>query len=896
MSTSREKYEGMSIDLIRNGTDQCRCALKRFGKKKEFRKANSQLSKRQWRDQLDLIDIRFDDLDKRIESVLRRARNLLVDSSNMNGFNMDEDEDEDMGYDVASDSGSDQIGEITDYSFEEGVMVSSTIEKHPYASSATTNSNKGGKRKLTREKTRDTSKKQKRENTALKRNSSVNKMPRRQHHRTRKSSSNSYESRVFEEDSCDQLSASRSGKGAGGDFRPFDKNNLDRRDLSTTYIHRRNITSTGIHQNKRTSESTGRKSGCEESGAVKSTRVRGRNTKAPQLDAGGIAASFSGMIEDVDGVDLTIQGLYDSLGAATLVPDINTARGVQASLRDRDVMISIPNACETLSNEFPSPRSNEILLQLPVMFDDSSFIDHERSDASVSIFNTLLELMKRQGKNSIQELVSMNSRNLLSHLDLLHCAIGLIRRNINSYLKPSDGSIHTIFSKKAFLKMVMLQIIDLLYSQLLPKQWGSPKKIPVQVYERVCALRDELGQTTHTVEDFSKIILTFPCQKWYASTLPVYHDGSSIWYVSSVAPGTLESFWQGETIATGKFPTCERSCSSPGSFVVNPMCSDLGSSSKANSRIFKFKKFIPRIEIDALWGLMAWFARSCSSNTTLDLRWRFTASLFTFKTGSLGQIISGNSDIHFLPPSANQIRCCAEELLKLTLLLESGAMDPLPADDGILVKILEKSVALYSQRQSEQMTSQVSNLSNTISRKDIKIVFKAWQESDLSHIMGEKNLAEPLSVLFLRDLFELKHPSESSFFSLVPSSEVLTNVLHLLHKWIIRMPNKKARWSRFGDTLLSYVNRTLKDAGSIAPKIVISSDDDIGDVFAQCFSKNNAAPSGRSVESSRAASLCEALVYIVVLVRDRRAGLTSERDNTFPLQVNLQFCEMVSVP
>ena len=149
---SRKKYEEMSLDLIRNGTDQCRCALKRFGKKKEFRKANPKISKQQWRKNLEHIDIKFDHLDKQVEEVLQRARTLVTNSSSINGFDAIDDEQDSIDYADEGDLGSNHFHDFDGMEpigdFGEDTVRPDKVEKHRYASNVKRKSNTKRKRTL----------------------------------------------------------------------------------------------------------------------------------------------------------------------------------------------------------------------------------------------------------------------------------------------------------------------------------------------------------------------------------------------------------------------------------------------------------------------------------------------------------------------------------------------------------------------------------------------------------------------------------------------------------------------------------------------------------------------------------------------------------------------------
>ena len=171
------------------------------------------------------------------------------------------------------------------------------------------------------------------------------------------------------------------------------------------------------------------------------------------------------------------------------------------------------------------------------------------------------------------------------------------------------------------------------------------------------------------------------------------------------------------------------------------------------------------------------------------IRWRLIVSQFTYATGSLGQFPSTN-DVA-APPSDAQLQCCREEIHRFSLLLRSGALDPMPNDDGMFLKLLLKCITLNADDPSALSLPKM--FIKTISKHDRKIAFKAWQESDVSYFVdtGVSN-SDPLSRRLLLELSESDSQS-SSLYSLVPNENV-SAVLHLLKDWLHRIPNKRARW------------------------------------------------------------------------------------------------------
>ena len=77
MDISCQQYEDLCTrkELMRDGRDQCRCALKRFGKGKEFRKAKRQRPKSTWKALMLGLTLYM-----RVESILRVQENVWTNA------------------------------------------------------------------------------------------------------------------------------------------------------------------------------------------------------------------------------------------------------------------------------------------------------------------------------------------------------------------------------------------------------------------------------------------------------------------------------------------------------------------------------------------------------------------------------------------------------------------------------------------------------------------------------------------------------------------------------------------------------------------------------------------------------------------------------------------------
>ena len=168
------------------------------------------------------------------------------------------------------------------------------------------------------------------------------------------------------------------------------------------------------------------------------------------------------------------------------------------------------------------------------------------SDASKDILQSLLGIIQRDGLVTLMDLLLYGASNEIKvlHLRLLATLVSLLKCGLGSALVPEDGLLHTLFgtsSKCAFIEELLLQIIDVLYSQCCPSAWGdcARGKIPVFVMREVQKLSDSIGKVVPIVEAVSRLLTTqFACQSWYASALSDTNGN----FVSSVSPVTFSNY------------------------------------------------------------------------------------------------------------------------------------------------------------------------------------------------------------------------------------------------------------------------------------------------------------------------------------------------------------------
>jgi len=234
-----------------------------------------------------------------------------------------------------------------------------------------------------------------------------------------------------------------------------------------------------------------------------------------------------------------------------------------------------------------------------------------------------------------------------------------------------------------------------------------------------------------------------------------------------------------------------------------------------------FKTSIPRLEIEAIWTIFAYFnSHEPFSNNNEGYRWRILISLFLSVAGVLGDK-SSVATMEPLPPSKSQLTCCALEIRFFSILLKSGNFNPLPGNDVILEKLLSKSIALLVDSIRYDFNARDSFLKAHQGVENSKTIRNIWDSSDL---MNEKSIIETDNLTlaskvsgYLSDLID--EEAILNYLAQAPHQPLLRSCLALCLYWG-RNCIKKARKIRFERTMSSII-QTFKSKAESFEEIAI---------------------------------------------------------------------------
>ncbi len=773
-------------EIIRDGTDQCRAALKRFGSKKHFRqnKDSGLISKKHWKKQIDTLDLKFDELDKDVEAIVRHSRRLWELAKT--GYCDDAPDSLDNIYESFSDN--DDVDDINEYSVND-LMTSKNSDLHPHASKV----------------------------------------------RQKRSRSHVF-FRGIKSDKRKRRKIERVIRGVSGDLSNNQKQNNREPNLGTLGRKgdRNNTTSrtqSVVNRKKRQNQESMTRSN-ERSTSLNETSLANRTESndligGRHLDDKGDARETDLFEEDENVSEppvgwLTEEKLFNELFTSNYSGDSDNTKKVDKSCTIREV-------CNTLLASYSTDILGSIstLKRLPLLLNSQQLIvDSNAHDIAALVFETLLQIFKDFGSISLQEIIQTRQDMVANHVELLICTMKVLKLNLQDHLVASDGIMYKIFtinSEKSIVQFTTLQLLDVIYSQLLPKAWGDPTSVTSEVYVLLKRLRDSIGSLVHINEIASILLLKrLQCQKWQKSK-------SNKWFVSSIPSGMSSVYYTG--------------------------CEDINST--VTIRLRALGRTCPRTEIEAIWALMAFLAGSKSYGSDSSFIWKILPSLFTFQTGVFGK----QSDTP-LPPSDSQIQRCAKEIKYLSYLLDSCALNPLPSDDTILAKILQRAVHLDSESSSlEKRWSRSDIMTQTIKKHDFKIAESSWRETEITITSDIENCLAK----WLLTKYNAESNGDPSLFSLSCDSDILRNCLLLISSWIVQIPNKKARWNRCQEYLSAMMKVLTNSTSSSLNSCTKRKGDDFADLFSASSSHSQSKEStAQLAKRHSSATLLVGIIYTCI--------------------------------
>jgi len=237
--------------------------------------------------------------------------------------------------------------------------------------------------------------------------------------------------------------------------------------------------------------------------------------------------------------------------------------------------------------------------------------------------------------------------------------------------------------------------------------------------------------------------------------------------------------------------------------------------SGSNIRWELLSSCLARKEIDALWTLLNFFSKFESGlEASSSFRWKLIMTMFETPAGVLGSTLP-SKHCFYDPPSDTHVKACIREIRHLCTLLSNGALDPLQADNAVVIKIFLSCVFLEHTRVmcSEHIGSRTVKIERII-QKSVECM---WRESDVIRCLST-SFAEDQLALAIEELSTFYYGDRpNGMFSLASDSVLLRAALHFVKLWIERHPDKRARWLRLNNSIQLMLNGCEEIGSAIPP-------------------------------------------------------------------------------
>jgi len=408
-------------------------------------------------------------------------------------------------------------------------------------------------------------------------------------------------------------------------------------------------------------------------------------------------------------------------------------------------------------------------------------VDDRQKHTVITVFETLLFIFQTKG-STLLDILQTNPLVASFHMKCWSLVFRMIEKKHSAKVSKDDGLIYKVFANHTILaKHLLLQVIDVLYSQLLWEEWGQTPILSVGAFDELRSLCISIGSVVPLLPIVCGLITKLGKQRWYISLSydRKENEPGVTPFVSAIDPSMHVRF-----IMTGELDSFEP-----------PQESRLGS----------LKRMIPREEIEAIWSIIG-YTSCCSTVSTLsapDFKQPqvLLARLVFYDCGSLP-----DSTNEHLPPSRMQLDTCAKEIKWIDSLLSTRLLGDLPAMDSFVKQVIDKSVML-------EVFDVVLGLLPTASPARVnKTVKQLWEYSCLNGSLPELGSGLQADLMDVNDIFATN--ATNNIYSILPSSVLLQRCVSLAASYAIIVMKKNIRWKSYRNVLQSlasdFVSRAVE--------------------------------------------------------------------------------------
>jgi len=349
-------------------------------------------------------------------------------------------------------------------------------------------------------------------------------------------------------------------------------------------------------------------------------------------------------------------GPRDNNNSSTLMINSLPLNELCASLRESDPqgLDSYREVLSAMSNSIPSGNEEVITL-----------------------FQTLHRLLKAKC-STLLDVLNCDPQMACFQMDCWSVVFRLMEQNFHNQL-PQNDVLWKVFGKStALARHIILQIIDVLYSQLMGDGYGDAPRLTDQLFRRMRSLCSQIGRVVPILPELPNLFKNLPVQLWYSSLICDQKENTceKTIYVSMLDPKIHQRL-----IMEGEFVKMNR-----------------------DSRMihwYENGKNIPRQEINALWTTIGFFAdASPLPNKEKEKRLaKFVQKLLQSKCGVLPRTLKSAG----IPASEVHLERCLHEIKWTCHLLSNSMLGEVPFEADFVPGIVKRAILLESSNVSLHM-------------------------------------------------------------------------------------------------------------------------------------------------------------------------------------------------
>lgn len=392
---------------------------------------------------------------------------------------------------------------------------------------------------------------------------------------------------------------------------------------------------------------------------------------------------------------------------STAIPQDNTlTRGAESSnqihdLRDNTSSNMTNNTrplhelCTSLLRESQSQGLDSSRETLSALSNSSPSTNEE----VITLFQTLHTLLKAKC-STLLDALNCDPQLACFQMECWYLVFRLMEQNHHKQLPKADVLWKIFGDSTLFTRHVLIQIIDVLFSQLMGNGYGDAPRLTDHFFRRMRSLCRQIGRVLPILPELPLLFRNLPGQLWYESLIYGQKENAieKAWHVSMLDPKVHH----------------ERFMIEGGQVVA---------STKENRRIDLYHKNLPRQEINALWTTIGFFtdASPIPSKKKEKMLAGFVQSLLQSKCGVL-YTSTKNAGI---PATDVHLDRCLHEIKWVCHLLSKSILGELSFAANFVPGIVKKAILLES-------TSVVWHMRPTAPQEKVdRVVTRLWKSSCL---------------------------------------------------------------------------------------------------------------------------------------------------------------------